>query len=120
MTTEQNRNCRQCAAKPGERHRDMDDLARCRTTGQQWIQCGGELHEYHDRWYGEHEGPCEADVWDGEYPGVKACRRFGWYTTHRMMGGDPEVTEDLNRLYGSSEAVWDARIEDFVLVTQPA
>jgi hypothetical protein len=109
VTVEQNHDCRQCGAKPGERHREWDDLARCRSTGRQLIQCEGELHEYHGVQYGEHEGPCGPDVWDGEYPGVKACRRFGFYTVI-----DGEETEDLNRLNSTSEVVWDRFDENFV------
>lgn len=96
-TEEKNRPCNGCGAEPGERHRDYDDLARCRSTGNQLIACEGELHEFKGNWYGIHEGPCGPDVWDGEYPGVKQCREFGLYTA--------SGNEDLNRLYEFS--IWD-------------
>lgn len=117
MTEERNRDCRQCGAAPGERHRPIElgdgshaycDLARCRQTGTQLIQCEGELHEFKGRWYGEHEGDCGPDVWDGEYPGVKQARELGLFTDHLGMG----LTEDLNELVGNSD--WDAEKERYV------
>jgi hypothetical protein len=115
MTEEKNRPCNQCGAEPGERHRDWDDIARCRSTGYQLIQCEGELHEYNGVEYGQHEGPCGPDIWDGEYPGVKQCRELGWYTTTRdYFTGEERITEDLNRLYGSF-AKWDREAERFII-----
>lgn len=116
MTEVANRPCNQCGAEPGEHHRGWDDIARCRSTGGQLIQCEGELHEYNGREYGYHEGPCGPDIWDGEYPGVKKCRELGWYTQSRdFLTGEMRTVEDLNRLYGAGEVYWNADIEDFVL-----
>jgi hypothetical protein len=115
MTEENNRPCRQCGAEPGERHREWDDLARCRSTGQQLIQCEGQFHEFGGREYGEHEGPCGPDIWDGEYPGVKECREYGIYTAPDSIWG---VKEDLNTLAVTS--TWDAENERYVLIDKPS
>lgn len=101
MTIEENRPCNQCEAEPGEQHREWDDIARCRISGIQGIQCD-KRHNH------------QPDTWDGEYPGTKACREFGWYTSPDSPWG---VTEDLNRLYGAQQAVWNWRKQKWVLRT---
>lgn len=114
MTTEENRPCNGCGAEPGERHRDWDDIARCRYTGTQLIQCGWhpddddevEEDEKQDYDKAHPRGVCEPDIWDGEYPGVKAARELGWYTAPDSLWGE---TEDLNRLY--SRATWNPETE---------
>lgn len=105
------RNCNQCGAKPGERH-DWCDIARCRSTGQQLLQCGGELHEYNGREYGEHDGPCEPDVWDGWYPGTTECYEYGLFTAPDSIWGPGP---DLNTLIIRSR--WDAENERYVLIS---
>ena len=107
-TEEKNRPCNGCGAEPGERHRSWDDIARCRSTGVQLIQCEGELHEYKGVEYGVHEGECGPDVWDGEYPGVKQCRELGLYRHDSIFG----VTEDLNKLIMHSD--WDPTTERYI------
>ena len=103
---EDNKPCNHCGAEPGEVHRDWDDIARCRATGNQLIQCGGELHTYKGIEYGEHEGECGPDIWDGEWPGEKDCRRYGIYTDADSFWG---VGPDLNFLaiYGT----WDPKTQ---------
>lgn len=132
------RDCRQCGAKPGERH-DGCDIARCVSTGFQFIQCAGELHIHQGREYGEHEGPCHEDIWTGEWPGAAECREYGFWSyfntrdeQYRTGGGpfladhpvgwvqvEPDdeylmqwATEDLNRLM--VECVWDRGLQKFV------
>jgi len=106
--------CNHCGAEPGERHRKWDDIARCRSTGWQLIQCEGELHEYNGREYGEHEGPCGPDIWDGYWPGTKVCRELGWFTAPDSIWGE---MEDLNRLAAAcarGELVWSREVEEWV------
>lgn len=83
MTTEVNdRACPQCAAAPGELHKEWDTIARCYETGEQLVACESE-----------HDNTCWPSRWDGEYPGVKQCRALGMYFTDPRIG----VTEDLNK-----------------------
>lgn len=88
--------CRSCGVAPGEQHEYGCDWALCVSTGQQWIQCEGELHEYKGRSYGEHEGPCEPTIHTGFYPGTLECREYNLYTNRNSHWG---VIEDLNTLY---------------------
>lgn len=85
--------CPDCAVPPGTIHQDGCDIARCRLTGQQRLQCD------HVK-----EDDC-GTVWTGEWPGVVECRELGWYV--RLVPGrgwmpcapeDEEATEDLHRL----------------------
>lgn len=100
-----------CGAMPGEQHSDLGcDIARCASSGIQWIQCEGELHIYNGRHYGQHEGPCVSDIWTGWYPGMLEAVERGWFVyfgppwipcdpTH------PGATPDLNRV--GSELRWN-------------
>lgn len=108
-TDEQNGPC-QCGAEPGEPHREWDDVARCKSTGRQLITCEGELHEYNGREYGEHDGECGPDIWDGEWPGTKQCRKYGLYINRPEFGG---WTEDLNALYAYGR--WDRELQQLVI-----
>ncbi len=118
MTIEENRNCPQCDAKPGEVHRDWDDIARCKYTGIQLIQCGWSYddeedidynREQQERYLTLHEAcVCKPDVWDGEYPGVKRCRELGLFTEPNSPWG---VTEDLNKLHSSCK--WNSETQQF-------
>ena len=105
--TEDNHNCRQCDAEPGNRHiahilpsgeKVYDDLARCVISGIQLIQCD------------DHESECIPVIWDGEYPGVKECREYGMYTPEWTIWGE---TEDLNSLMVLS--TWDSDNEKYVM-----
>lgn len=112
---EDNKPCPHCQAEPGERHREWDDIARCRSTGNQLIQCGGEEHEYNGRWYGDHDGPCGPDIWDGEWPGTKQCRELGWFKEMSIFHtGEKYMGADLNRLISSATG-WDPQTERYVL-----
>lgn len=99
MTQENNRPCSQCDAEPGERHREIDDLTRCRFTGIQVWMCAVAMHT------------CEPDIWDGEYPGVKECREYNLYTAPDSFWG---VTEDLNTL--AMITVWDSFEEKYIKI----
>lgn len=63
---------------------------------------------FNGRWYGEHDGPCEPDIWDGEFPGTKACRKYNLYTEPDSIWG---LTEDLNKLF--SNCSWDPETESY-------
>lgn len=111
VTVEENSPCPQCGAEPGERHRDWDDIVRCAVTGSQFISCEGGsefLFELAGGKEGEyvHDHECKPDVWDGEWPGVKACREFGWYTSEDSIWG---FGEDLNSL--TTRAKWNPETE---------
>jgi hypothetical protein len=111
-TPEENSPCHHCGAEPGERHRDWDDIARCAVTGQQLISCKGGnefLHEISGKpgpYIHDHE--CKPDIWDGEWPGVKACREFGWFTD---PNSEFKGREDLNRL--TLGAIWNPETEKY-------
>lgn len=110
-STENNKPCHHCDAEPGERHRDWDDIARCRVTGRQLISCEGGSEFLFELTGGVegayvHDHVCSPDIWDGEWPGVKACREFGWYTDPDSIWGE---SEDLNRLV--THAVWNPTTE---------
>lgn len=71
-----------CGAKPGEPHKDWDDVACCYISGQQLICC--------DMWeVGVHE--CHPSIWDGDYPGAKQAERYGLFHTHLGVYG-PDVS----------------------------
>lgn len=121
---EKDHDCNQCGAKPGERHIGSvqdgylwyDDLARCRYTGKQLIACGGG-EEYDDDdnivFVKSDHPPCEPDVWDGQYPGTKECRRLKMYTSHSLWG----VGEDLNGYYGlaAMNGSWSVKEERYII-----
>lgn len=97
--TECNEPCPQCGAEPGERHREVDDWTRCRFTGMQMFSCDVEMHE------------CEPDIWDGEAPGAKECREYGFYTGVDSTWG---FELDLNRLHATT--YWDSFEEKWVRI----
>lgn len=103
--------CGGCGVQPGERH-DGCDVARCAATGEQWIQCGGELHEFKGNQYGEHEGTCQPDIWTGQWPGEAEAIEFGWYSYfdrgwHQCGPDHPGATPDLNRI-NAAYCTWSA------------
>lgn len=113
-----------CGAEPGTRHFEGCDVARCKSTGAQLCQCGGEHHEYHGRWYGEHDGACGPDIWSGHWPGdIEAVER-GWFSYFAPPGvagrrpwircgpDHPGATPDLNRV--PLELKWDPATERYV------
>lgn len=109
--------CGDCRVQPGERHDQGCDVARCISTGEQWIQCPGETHQYHGREYGEHAGICLPDIWTGVWPGEMEAIEFGWYCYFgpdygehgwvRVAASNPRARPDLNRI-NSGECVWSA------------
>lgn len=113
-TPEENKPCHHCGAEPGERHRDWDDIARCARTGYQLISCeGGSAFLFEINGGAEdgyvHDHVCSPDIWDGEWPGKKACREFGLYCP---TGSEFEGQEDLNRLMWYAD--WDSSTEKWV------
>lgn len=104
--------CRDCGVLPGMQHDQGCDVARCISTGEQWIQCPGEEHEYHGRVYGEHEGLCLPEIWTGTWPGEAEAIEFGWYSYFdhgwvRSGADHPGASPDLNRLH-MGECEWSA------------
>jgi hypothetical protein len=106
------RSCGDCGAKPGERHSDGCDVARCLVTGRQRLSCdvgavvfGWPETRPHD--------DCGSQVWPGEWPGVAECEEFGWHSFFESPGrgwvrceaGDPRAGTDLNRLHAETD--WD-------------
>jgi len=109
------RSCNQCGAEPGERHRDWDDIALCRSTGHQLIQCEGEIHLFKGREYGEHEGECGPDIWDGRYPGITECHQLGLFTRPDSIWGESEDLNALSRLMSLGKVIWDKNVEKWVV-----
>lgn len=54
-------NCHDCGVKPGDKHDEGCDVARCTSCGGQRLGCDCE------------DGVGETDVWTGLWPGVKEC-----------------------------------------------
>jgi hypothetical protein len=98
-TEEEVSNCYGCGAQPGQTHKGGCDVARCRNSGYQYISCDlaevDEEGEYLPDELASHH--CFPDVWDGEWPGTKQCREFGWYTTVKDFRGE-FVCPDYSRL----------------------
>lgn len=110
--------CPECGVDPGLRHEDGCDVARCSATGEQWIQCGGELHMFSGREYGEHEGQCLPDIWTGTWPGEAEAIEFGWYVYfdhgwHQCTADHPGAEPDLNRI-NAAYLTWDRARERWV------
>lgn len=84
-----------CGAKPGEPHKDWDDVALCYISGQQLITC--DEYWLYDKDGNEYPNPnhtCHPSIWDGDYPGAKQAERYGLFKTHLNIYGP-----DLNTLY---------------------
>jgi hypothetical protein len=99
-TEEELYNCPACGTVKGQTHVGGCDVARCRNSGSQYISCDlaevDEDGEYLPDELASHH--CLPDVWDGEWPGTKQCREFGWYTTMKDLNGADVVCPDYNRL----------------------
>lgn len=108
MTKTQNHPCGKCGTDPGQIHEWLCDFARCRYTGEQLIQCTwGENLAGKDV---SHTEECESDLWDGEYPGKKECRKYGLYTDPDSFWG---YSEDLNTLMMFS--TWNYETQEYEL-----
>ena len=96
------KNCPDCGAKPQENHAYGCDVERCALCGYQAVSCDciyevndidiNLLEENYpdvyrngppDEWYVEYDRLVDSLggrlVWEGEWPGVKECREFGFY-----------------------------------------
>lgn len=101
------RNCGDCGARPGERHSDGCDVARCLVTGGQRISCGV--------FGGEVEHDCGNQAWTGEWPGIAECEEFDWWAfespasqkwmQEEGVPGWDKPHHNLNRL--APECEWD-------------
>src|ERR1700678_1114548 len=92
------RACNDCGAKPGERHEDDCDRARCLVTGRQRLSCDvlTSVFGYPER---TPHADCGDQAWSGEWPGVAECEEFGWHSFFESPGrgwvrcdaGDPRA-----------------------------
>lgn len=111
-TVDQKDTCPDCAVQPGQLHEDGCDVARCRLTGGQRLQCS-------------HDGDGCRTVWAGCWPGEVECAELGWWTLWDEQRGWLEATADtpgamadLNRLSlaaATGELVWDREAERYRL-----
>lgn len=60
-------NCHDCAAKPGEHHKDGCDVERCSDCGGQFISCGCG-NATHDKDFAK---------WNGIWPGLAEAQHLG-------------------------------------------
>lgn len=102
-------NCPDCNVKVGEIHQDGCDLERCPSCGGQLLSCSCADDEV---------SKFKPIPWEGEFPGLAECRKFGLYC--KMVSGTGRVTcnknepgaeEDLNRLY--SQCQWNSETQSF-------
>src|SRR5437870_2353743 len=94
-------NCHDCGAKPGAKHLDGCDVARCPRCGHQRLSCDciyivngmnpATQEETHPAIYTD--GPTDAmyavwdrewggraaEIWTGEWPGKDECREYGFW-----------------------------------------
>ena len=113
-------NCHDCGAQPGELHNPGCAVERCPDCGGQALQC---LHSHGDRIFCENTSNevLTSDLlpWDGEWPGVKECREYGFYCKMTQHGwqpcspNEPGAREDLNTLI--RKCLWDRAQKKFVL-----
>lgn len=111
MTTDDagfNEDCRKCGVVTGEKHEWLCDFSRCQYSGEQLIQCTwGETLSGTITYHGDE---CVSDVWDGEYPGVKECRKYGLYTSPDSLWG---LGPDLNSL--AVYSTWNVKTQEYVI-----
>lgn len=104
-------NCHHCGAEPGEAHRVWDDIARCYISGQQLISCEEYwLFDDDDNEYPNPDHRCHPSIWDGDWPGVKQCQRYGLINDPWSFWG---ATEDLNTL--NSAGKWDIETQQHII-----
>jgi len=107
--------CPDCGAGVGELHAVSCDVERCPYCGCQVIACLCETTV-------DFDGVPADDrmAWDGQWPGERECREFGWYCKRgpgivvgsRVRPDEPNAVADLNRL--CAEARWDRERKRFV------
>lgn len=84
--------CPDCRARIGEPHRLGCDVERCTVCFGQRLMCDCQGHD------------AVAAAWIGEWPGVRQCRRLGWWCVRTEKGwrpcppGTSGAREDVNRL----------------------
>lgn len=112
------RPCIGCGAAPDSDHNPGCGQAVCAATGEQYIACPGELHEFDGREYGEHEGRCAPVRYRGQSPTEEAARERGWYCRFVPNRGffpvaatDVDARLDLNRVV--AELRWDPTSQRF-------
>lgn len=89
-----------CGAKPGEPHKDWDDVALCYISGQQLIACDDYwLRDDDDEEIPNPDHQCHPSVWDGEYPGILQARKYELYTYVVELDGEYKLSEDINSVY---------------------
>jgi hypothetical protein len=86
--SEADRPCPDCAVKPGKKHKENCDVARCLNCGGQRLSCDCK----EDEGYG--------DKWDGLWPGTKECYEKKYMA--KWVGRGPfksgRLVFDYNRL----------------------
>lgn len=108
--------CSDCGVAVGDKHQIGCDVARCKLTGWQALQCD-EDHPVEE---------CFGTIWTGLWPGDVECQKLGWYCYFAPYKGwiacdpsHPQATEDLNRLvtaHAMGELVWDVEKERLIKV----
>ncbi len=89
--------CRDCAVKPGERHLDGCDVARCTACGYQRISCGhrGSDIGWQSLWTGIWPGDIEVAMYDLDslndvYDGASWSKRFQLWMRENRFGVEGE------------------------------
>jgi len=102
--------CPDCAAQPGMLHKLGCDVEKCPECGWQYISCDCPAEET----------TAPRLLWSGEWPGIRECREFGWYS--KLVSGrgwvscdksEPGASESLNRL--AVDATWDKEKGRYIL-----
>lgn len=128
------RPCPDCAVEPGQVHEPGCDVARCKQTGNQALQCMGEDDvaalvadgdDPEDYEAAQHPGSCLGTTWTGRWPGQVECEELGWWCVFtpgrgftQVTAGTPGFRHDLNRLilaHCTGELVWNIERERLVL-----
>lgn len=127
------RNCPDCDAKPGEKHRHGCDVERCPCCGFQLLTCSSCVFELNNFEPEDDEDPTDEmyehwdEVWDakrlpwnGIWPGESECIEYDWWA--RFIPGEgwiPCKKEDdgarpnLNRLY-YGECSWSQELQRWI------
>jgi hypothetical protein len=111
--------CPRCKAQPGHPHQLGCSIERCPYCGGMLLLClssGCQRADYDTPW------PPPLDdrlFWTGEWPGLRECRKFGWYARRVKGKGwldcdktDEGAQPNLNRLV--YDAVWDREKKQYV------
>lgn len=98
--------CPECGVGIGEPHELLCNVAPCLATGLVRLGCREGVS-------GSWAHNCGSAVWEGDWPGHRECREFGWHVRWdaeaggwvRCSADEPGSGPDLSRLY--DQALWD-------------